>query len=155
LLTVLPTPPFIYSPVWYKLINIFCHIFFQQMIYMYTAFASSTFLIAFIDLFFVCGNHISSYMYQAGELSENSLISEIFVSTSEKIRQVFLLNAYKCFQRFFNLPIEFSEIVSTLCSPPWYTKCRTNTVVVIVTLAHAMMSESLKVNVRHFWELTT
>jgi hypothetical protein len=37
---------------------------------------------------------------QAGELSENSLISEIFVSTSEKIRQVFLLNAY-AFRDFF------------------------------------------------------
>jgi hypothetical protein len=30
----------------------------------------------------------------AGELSDNSLILEIFVSASEKIRQVFLLNAY-------------------------------------------------------------
>jgi hypothetical protein len=38
------------------------------------------------------GNHKNKY--QAGELSENSPISEIFVSTSEKIRQVFLLNAY-------------------------------------------------------------
>jgi hypothetical protein len=33
-------------------------------------------------------------IYQAGELSENSLISESFVLTSEKNRQVFLLNAY-------------------------------------------------------------
>jgi hypothetical protein len=65
---------------------------------------------------------------QAGELSENSLISEIFVSTSEKIWLFFLLNAYALFiylfiylfhfQRFVNLPIEFSEIFSTLCSPP-------------------------------------
>jgi hypothetical protein len=39
---------------------------------------------------------------QAGELSENSLISEIFVSTSEKIRQVFLLNVY-AFRDFFVL----------------------------------------------------
>jgi hypothetical protein len=38
--------------------------------------------------------------YQAGELSENSLISEIFVSTSEKIKQGFLLNAY-AFRDFF------------------------------------------------------
>jgi hypothetical protein len=37
---------------------------------------------------------------QAGELPENSLISEIFVSTSEKIRQVFLLNTY-AFRDFF------------------------------------------------------
>jgi hypothetical protein len=36
----------------------------------------------------------NSFPYQAGELSENSLISEIFVSTSEKIRQGFLLAAY-------------------------------------------------------------
>jgi hypothetical protein len=51
-----------------------------------------------------------SSKYQAGELSENSLISEIFVSTSEKIGQVFLLDAYAFrdflifqfkFQRFF------------------------------------------------------
>jgi hypothetical protein len=34
------------------------------------------------------------YSIQAGELSENSLISEIFVSILEKCRQVFLLNAY-------------------------------------------------------------
>jgi hypothetical protein len=37
---------------------------------------------------------------QAGELSENSLISEIFVSSSEKIGQLFLLNAY-AFRDFF------------------------------------------------------
>jgi hypothetical protein len=50
------------------------------------------------------------FILQAGELSENSLISEIFVSTSEKILLVFLLNAYAFryflifrlnFQRFF------------------------------------------------------
>jgi hypothetical protein len=47
---------------------------------------------------------------QDRELSENSLILEIFIATSEKIRQVFLLNAYAFrdflifqlnFQRFF------------------------------------------------------
>jgi hypothetical protein len=41
----------------------------------------------------------------AGELSENSLISEIFVSSSEKIWLVFLLNAY-AFRDDFNLLIE-------------------------------------------------
>jgi hypothetical protein len=48
--------------------------------------------------------------FQAGELSENSLISEIFVSTSEKIMQVFLVNAYAFRDFLFNLQIEFSEI---------------------------------------------
>jgi hypothetical protein len=43
---------------------------------------------------------------QAGELEENSLISEIYVSSSEKIRQVFLLNAY-AFRDFFHLLIDF------------------------------------------------
>jgi hypothetical protein len=59
------------------------------------------------------------YIYQAGELSENSLISEIFVSTSEKIRQIFLnVYAFTSFRDIFNLLIEFLEIFSTLCSPP-------------------------------------
>jgi hypothetical protein len=58
-----------------------------------------------------CGEFaVSNCNFQAGELSENSLISEIFVSISEKIRQDFLLNAYAFrdflifrlnFQRFF------------------------------------------------------
>jgi hypothetical protein len=38
--------------------------------------------------------HEGTFLGQAGEISENSLISEIFGSTSEKNRQVFLLNAY-------------------------------------------------------------
>jgi hypothetical protein len=33
-------------------------------------------------------------IFQAGDLSENSLLSEIFVSISENIIQVFLLTAY-------------------------------------------------------------
>jgi hypothetical protein len=44
--------------------------------------------------------------YQAGELSENSLISEIFVSISEKIRQGFLLNAY-AFRDFLIFRLNF------------------------------------------------
>jgi hypothetical protein len=71
-------------------------------------------------MFLVFLNHI-----QAGELSENSLISEIFVSSSEKIRQVFLLNA-DAFRDFFHLLIEFSEIFSTLCSPPCILICKDN-----------------------------
>jgi hypothetical protein len=66
----------------------------------------------------ICLQSRSTSVLQAGELSENSLISEIFVSSSEKIRQVFLVNAY-AFRDFFYLLIEFSEIFSTLCSPPW------------------------------------
>jgi hypothetical protein len=45
---------------------------------------------------------------QAGELSENSLISEIFVSTSEKNWQVFLLNAY-AFRDFFIFWLNFQR----------------------------------------------
>jgi hypothetical protein len=43
---------------------------------------------------------------QAGDHSENSLISEIFVSTSEKIRLSFLLNAY-AFRDFLIFPLNF------------------------------------------------
>jgi hypothetical protein len=55
--------------------------------------------------------------FQAGELSENSLISEIFVSISENIRQVFLLNAY-VFRDFVIFLLIFQRFFSTLCSPP-------------------------------------
>jgi hypothetical protein len=40
---------------------------------------------------------------QAGELSEDSLISEIFVSISEKERQAFLLKAYSYGFRDFSI----------------------------------------------------
>jgi hypothetical protein len=53
---------------------------------------------------------------QAGELSENSLISEIFVSTSKNNRQVFLLNAY-AFRDFLIFWWSFQRFFSTLCSP--------------------------------------
>jgi hypothetical protein len=52
-------------------------------------------------------------MTQAAELSENSLISETFLSTAEKVGQIFLLNA--CFQRCFHHLIGLSEFFSTLC----------------------------------------
>jgi hypothetical protein len=45
---------------------------------------------------------------QAGELSEISLISEIFVSSSEKISQVFLPNAY-AFREFLIFRLNFQR----------------------------------------------
>jgi hypothetical protein len=58
------------------------------------------FIIVFVSVQLKCS--------QAGELSENSLISEIFVSTSEKIRQVFLLNAY-AFREFLIFQLKFQR----------------------------------------------
>jgi hypothetical protein len=43
---------------------------------------------------------IYTYTHQAEELSDNSLISEIFVSTLEKDRQIFLMDIY-AFRDFF------------------------------------------------------
>jgi hypothetical protein len=54
--------------------------------------------------------------FQAGELSENSLISEIVVFSSEKIRQVFLLNAYAFRDFFFIFLLNFQRFFSTLFS---------------------------------------
>jgi hypothetical protein len=51
----------------------------------------------------------------AGELSYNSLISEIFVSSSEKIRQAFLLNAY-AFRDFLIYQLNFQEFFYTVFS---------------------------------------
>jgi hypothetical protein len=76
---------------------------------------------------------------QAGELSENSLISEIFITTSEKIRQVFLPNAY-AFRDFCHLPIEFSEIffdsvfstLSIIC--PVTNTCFTGVSIILTTM---------------------
>jgi hypothetical protein len=59
------------------------------------------------------------YLFQAGKLSENSLISEIFVSISEKNRQVFLLNAYD-FRDFLIFRLNFQRFFSTPCSPHCY-----------------------------------
>jgi hypothetical protein len=56
-----------------------------------------------------------SLSIRAGELSENSLIAEIFVSTSEKIRQVFLLNAY-AFRDFLILRLNFQRFFYTVFS---------------------------------------
>jgi hypothetical protein len=69
----------------------------------------------------VCVFPFKCLFYQAGELSENSLISEIFVSISEKIMQIFLLNAY-VFRDFLIFLLNFQRYFLHCVLHPVYFK---------------------------------